>query len=169
MPSDWAKAELASIREDFAERMRQIGDLQRKRVALTASSSVLHGRITVTVNADGTVVETRFAANIGDLTYTEIASGVTQAAQTASAEVARKVRELMQPLHEGRGRMPKLSAFVEGLDEFETLIPVAPPVSTAPPRSEERPAEKAMEFTDVEDYEKIKRRSGGPGIVDRGR
>jgi hypothetical protein len=169
MPSEWAKAELAAMREDFAGQMKLIADIQRKRAALTASSTVQHGRITVTVNANGVVIDTRFAANVGDLTYSEIARGMTEAAQAAAAEVAGKSQELMRPLQEGRAKVPSLSELVDGLEEFESMIPVAPTVSTAPPLSDERPAEKAMEFADLEDYERVKRRSGGPGIVDRGR
>jgi hypothetical protein len=169
MPSERANAEFAAMREGFAKQMAKIAELQRKRVALTASSSVMHGRITVTVNADGTVIETRFAPNIGDLTYSEIARGMTQAAQAAAVDVARKVSELMAPLREHREALPTLSELVEGLQEFEKMIPVPPPVSTAPPLSEQRTAGNATQFTDVEDLEAIRRRAGGPGIVDRGR
>lgn len=169
MPSEWAEAELASIREGFANQMKLIAEMQRKRVQLTASSSVQHGRITVTVNADGTVIDTRFASNIGDLTYSEIARGMTSAAQAAAAEVARKAQELTEPLRAGRGALPKLSDLVEGMEEFEAQIPLAPPVPTAPPRDPERPADQPMEFTDVADYQEIRKRAGGPGVVDRGR
>ncbi|QLY31850.1 YbaB/EbfC family nucleoid-associated protein [Nocardia huaxiensis] len=154
MPNERAKAEMHAVLEEVQEQMRQVARIQQERVQLTASVTV-RKRVTVTVNADGTVIETKFGSGIADLSYAEIARAVTEAAQGASAEVARKGAELMQPFQERRSRLPKLSDLVEGMPDFGAMMPAAPPVSTAPLNSAERVAELenvsgAPEFEDVE-------------------
>ncbi|MFE3188747.1 YbaB/EbfC family nucleoid-associated protein [Nocardia sp. NPDC059240] len=140
MSNEQAKDDLAAILDGFADQMRTITRLQRERAALTASATVRGRRVTVTVNADGTVIETRFGSGIEDLDYPEIAKAMTEAAQQASAEVARLGRELMAPVSQNRNRLPKLADLVPGMPDLskELTIPEPPVVSTAPPKSPER-------------------------------
>ncbi|MGV9663642.1 YbaB/EbfC family nucleoid-associated protein [Nocardia niigatensis] len=140
MTNEQRKADLHAILDGFAEQMRTITQLQRERAALTASATVRGKRVTVTVNADGTVIETKFGSGIEDLDYPEIAKAVTEAAQQASAEVARRGREIMAPVSQNRDRMPKLTDLVPGMPDLskELAIPAPPVVSTAPPKSPER-------------------------------
>ncbi|APB01569.1 hypothetical protein NS506_07549 [Nocardia seriolae] len=140
MTNEQAKNELAAILEGCADEMRTITRLQRERAALTASATVRGKRVTVTVNADGTVIETRFGSGIEDLDYPEIGKAVTEAAQQAAAEVARQSRDLMAPVSQNRNRLPKLADLVPGMPDLsaELAIPEAPVVSTAPPKSPER-------------------------------
>ncbi|WP_245721951.1 YbaB/EbfC family nucleoid-associated protein [Nocardia crassostreae] len=89
MTNERAKADLNDILDGFAQQMRTITQLQKDRAVLTATATV-RKRVTVTVNAEGTVIETRFASDIEDLDYEEIAKAVTEAAQQAAAEVVRR-------------------------------------------------------------------------------
>ncbi|WP_067819135.1 YbaB/EbfC family nucleoid-associated protein [Nocardia inohanensis] len=142
MTNERAKADLSAILDDFRDQMSTITKLQRERAALTASATVRGKRVTVTVNADGTVIETRFGSGIEDLDYHEIAKAVTEAAQQASAEVARRSQELMEPVSRNRNRLPKLTDLVPGMPDLsrELVAPELPVVSTAPPNSPERAA-----------------------------
>jgi hypothetical protein len=109
--------------------------------------------VTVTVNAECTVIETRFGDNVSDLSYAELARAMTEAAQQAAYELECKRNDLMQPLLENRGRLPKLHELVEGMPDLTPRIPKAPEVSTAPPNAPERleqAADTASRFTDVE-------------------
>ncbi|MFE3984346.1 YbaB/EbfC family nucleoid-associated protein [Nocardia tengchongensis] len=142
MVNERAKADFTDILDDFRDQMRTITQLQQQRAAVTASASVRGKRVTVTVNADGTVIETKFASNIDDLDYPEIAKAVTEAAQQASAEVAQRSREIMAPVSQNRNRLPRLTELVPGMPDLtEALrIPEPPVVSTAPPKAPERRA-----------------------------
>ncbi|WP_328395552.1 YbaB/EbfC family nucleoid-associated protein [Nocardia sp. NBC_00416] len=148
-----AEPELASVLEEFQQQMKTVVRLQQERARLTATASVQEQRVTVTVNANGAVIETLFADNVSDLSYSEIAEAVTSAALEAAAEVARRSRELTEPLAEHRKRMPKLSDLVEGMPDLESLRPARVPVPTTPPNSPDRLEAETpeMEFADVED------------------
>ncbi|MEU0503989.1 YbaB/EbfC family nucleoid-associated protein [Nocardia sp. NPDC005998] len=154
MTNEFAKAEMAAVLDEVQQQFRAIAKVQQQRAELTASATV-RKRITVTVNADGTIIETKFASDIDELSYSEIAKAVTEAAQQATAEVMRKAQELMTPLHDRRARLPKLSDLIEGMPDLSAEMPKAPTVSLAPPNAEERRAFAAddrapMEFSNVE-------------------
>ncbi len=134
MVNERMAADMATMLDGLQAQMRGIAELQQQRSKLTATAQACDKRITVTVNADGMVVETRFAENISDLSYEEIAESVTAAAQAATQGVLARGRQLMQPLLERKKRLPKLSEFIEGAPDFEDILPVAPPPPTTPPR-----------------------------------
>ncbi|WP_433205072.1 YbaB/EbfC family nucleoid-associated protein [Nocardia sp. CA-107356] len=144
------------------EQMRIITRLQTERAELTASATLRGKRVTVTVNADNTIIDVKFGSDIDDLSYIEIAAAVREAAQQASAEVARKSRELFEPLKTHRSRMGKLTDVVEGLPD---LRPSEPPMaSTAPPNAPERQRSSdgsaQRRFADTEAYEHAFERLG---------
>ncbi|MFE9326894.1 YbaB/EbfC family nucleoid-associated protein [Nocardia sp. NPDC052278] len=154
MTNEFAKAEMAAVLDEVQQQFRAIAQVQQQRAELTASATV-RKRITVTVNADGTIIETKFGSGIDELSYGEIAKAVTEAAQKATAEVMRKAQELMTPLHDRRARLPKLSDLIEGMPDLSSEMPKAPKVSLAPPNSEERQTVSdndgaPMEFSNVE-------------------
>lgn len=154
MTNEFAKAEMAAVLDEVQQQFRAIAQVQQQRAELTASATV-RKRITVTVNADGTIIETKFGSGIEELSYGEIAKAVTEAAQKATAEVTRKAQELMTPLHDRRARLPKLSDLIEGMPDLSAEMPKAPKVSLAPPNSEERRSVSdddaaPMEFSNVE-------------------
>ncbi|WP_378737195.1 YbaB/EbfC family nucleoid-associated protein [Nocardia brasiliensis] len=156
MTNEYAKTELASVWEEVQQQFRSIAQIQQERAQLTASATV-RKRVTVTVNADGTIIETKFGPRIEELNFTEIAEAVTAAAQQACAELARKTQDLMAPLHERRARLPRVSDLIEGMPDFSAQQPVEPEVSLAPPGSAERQDaadndSAAREFSNVEAY-----------------
>ncbi|MFE3188734.1 YbaB/EbfC family nucleoid-associated protein [Nocardia sp. NPDC059240] len=168
MSRDEGESTAASILEGFTAQMREIAEASQRRVQLTASGTAARGRVTVTVNADGVVISTRFAADIGELTYQEIAAAVTAAAQQATEEVQRQSRELLQPLRDRRAKMPRLSELIEGMPELATRAPI-PPASLAPPQARERLAqytEPAPRFSNAVDYDEWSSDQANRGATD---
>lgn len=167
MANEHTKDELAALVGDFAEHMAVIADLQRQRAQLSASATAAHGRVKITVNADGTVIDTQLT-DIGDLTESELARAVTEAAQQAALAVGRKAGELMNPLRQLTNRLPKLSDIIEDMPDLDEHIPQPPPVPLTP---EELRLDQADEesrklvFTDVEYLDPD---HGQSGIIDRG-
>lgn len=156
MSSDKGEAAAASILESFTAQMREIAEASQQRAQLMASGTAAGGRVTVTVNADGIVIATRFAADIGELTHDEIAKAVTTAAQRAAQDVAKQSRELLQPLRDRRATMPKLSELIEGMPDLQQAPLDPPAASLAPPNSRERLArftEPAPQFSNAVDYD----------------
>ncbi|MCM6776078.1 YbaB/EbfC family nucleoid-associated protein [Nocardia sp. CDC141] len=138
MVNERLKADAAMMMEELTAQLTGIAKIQRERARLTATVTACDKRITVTVNADGILVETRFSDDIDDLTYDEIAAAMTEAVQAAAADAARLGRELMDPLRERKARLPRLSEMIEGAPDLGSMMPVTPPASTAPPNSPER-------------------------------
>lgn len=130
MVNERLQADMAMMLEGLDEQMRGIAEIQLKRSKLTATERVCEQRIQVTVNADGLLIDTKFADDIAELTYDEIAAGMTQAVQKAAAEVLRLGRELMEPLRERKEQLPKLSEIIEGAPDLGAMMPTAPPVPT---------------------------------------
>ncbi|MEV0252260.1 YbaB/EbfC family nucleoid-associated protein [Nocardia sp. NPDC050712] len=148
MANEIVKEQMVAVLEGVQQQFRTIARIQQSRAALTASATA-RKRVTVTVNASGTIIETKFGSGIEDLSYSEIARAITEAAQQAHAEVGRKTEELMAPLQQQRARLPKLSDLVEGMPDLSP--PELPPVSLAPPGSPERAAaDSAMTFSAVD-------------------
>ncbi|MEC3913313.1 YbaB/EbfC family nucleoid-associated protein [Nocardia sp. CDC160] len=157
MANEFIKGELASMIDEFQAQMRILTDIQQKRAQLLATGYALQKRVTVVLNADGIVIETRFDDDLEGLPLHELSQAVTEAAQAAATELARKSAELTAPIQERRGRMPKMSDLIDGLPDLTEEIPDRIPASTAPPNSPERQQhnEPVMTFTDVEDLEDL--------------
>ncbi|WP_330183390.1 YbaB/EbfC family nucleoid-associated protein [Nocardia sp. NBC_01503] len=156
MANEFIKGELASMIDEFQAQMTALADVHQKRAQLTAAGTALQKRVTVTLNADFVVIETRFV-DTEDLTHDELAKAVTEAAQEAAAELSRKSAELMNPLQERRDRMPKMSDLIEDLPNFDDRVPELIPASLAPPNSPERQLhDPGMVFTDVEELDDLR-------------
>ncbi|MEU7631075.1 YbaB/EbfC family nucleoid-associated protein [Nocardia sp. NPDC049220] len=142
--------------------MKSIENMQRQWVLLTATGSAANKRVTVSINAEGTVIETRFSDDIDDLSYAEIAKAVTEAAQNAATEMQRKTAGLTASLQEQSSRIPKLSELAPGALDVLDLVPTAPQVSLAPPDAPERLAaeSEAMVFADTEQPDRDVSQSG---------
>jgi hypothetical protein len=125
--------------EKFTKEIRMISELSHQRARLVASASVEDGRVTVTVNADGAIIETRFSDRIDDLNYDTVARAVTSAAQQAFREVGRLGRELMAPVAAHHATMPRLHDLIPGLPDLRDQIPELPEVSLAPPAERRTP------------------------------
>ncbi|WP_063035620.1 YbaB/EbfC family nucleoid-associated protein [Nocardia grenadensis] len=145
--------------------MKSIEHMQQKWALLTATGTAAHKRVSVSVNAEGEVIETRFSGEIGDLSYEEIAKAVTEAAQAAMRELRRQTSALMAPVQDQDSRMPKLSELASGVPDILSLVPEPPRVSTAAPGSPERllAESEAMEFADTEQIDGDSSQSGVTG------
>ncbi|MFI6165463.1 YbaB/EbfC family nucleoid-associated protein [Nocardia sp. NPDC051052] len=136
--NEWLRADAALMIEAMSGQMQGIAKIQRDRARLTASVTACDKRITVTVNANGILIDTQFADDIGDLSYHEIAAAMTEAVQAAALKVIEQGRQLMEPLQERKTRLPRLSDLVADIPDIKSVIPVATPASTAPPNSPSR-------------------------------
>jgi len=153
MSNEHLMADAAMMMEAFNEQMSGIAKIQRDRARLTATVTACDKRITVTVNADGILIATKFADDIKDLPYEDIAAAMTEAVQAAAQKVQKQTQELMDPLRAEKARLPKLSDMLEGAPDLGEMMPTAPPASTAPPGAPEREQEDIpdMVYGDVED------------------
>ncbi|MEU8896842.1 YbaB/EbfC family DNA-binding protein [Nocardia sp. NPDC048505] len=145
-------AEIEGFLSDFRTRMSDIAAMQRERVKLMATATTKDRQISVTVNANGLVIETKFGSGIDEYSYDDIAKAITRLAQQAAEDVFNKSNEVMAPLQAERARLPKLHEVIPGMPDIENEIPTVPPTSLAPPGSAER-AEDELVFTDVEAYD----------------
>ncbi|RDI43610.1 YbaB/EbfC family nucleoid-associated protein [Nocardia mexicana] len=138
MTNERLAADAAMMLDAMSEQFEGMARIQRDRAQITATATACEKRITVVVNADGILIETRFADDIADLTYDEIAAAMTEAVQAAAADAARRGNELMQPLLDRKLRLPSLSELVEGAPDLGAVIPVAPSAPITPPGSSNR-------------------------------
>ncbi|MFE7796290.1 YbaB/EbfC family nucleoid-associated protein [Nocardia sp. NPDC057440] len=175
MANEAAKARLADLMDSVQAGIKSIQRAQHRQAQLMASASAAGKRVTVVVNAKGVVIETRFAADIDDLAYPEIARAVTTAAQEAAAEVHRKTKEMVAELTREQSRLPRLSEFIPGMPDVQDMIPAAPEVSTEPPaaraRARAKPTDEAvtaLEFTGVEQFDHDEPPSAQPNVAESG-
>ncbi|WP_433709618.1 YbaB/EbfC family nucleoid-associated protein [Nocardia sp. CA-084685] len=127
------RARLDELMDAVHKGMESIAEAQEERAKLTASASDAGSRVTVTVNADGIVIETRFAGDIDELTYDEIAAAVTKAAQRAAADVRAQSESVMAAAGQGFGTIPEFDEMGADISDFTRLVPPAPEVSLLPP------------------------------------
>ncbi|MFI5719074.1 YbaB/EbfC family nucleoid-associated protein [Nocardia sp. NPDC051750] len=104
------------------QQMSVIADLERQRRELTVSAATEDGRVTVAVDAQGHLVDLEFSSDIGELSYTDIATAVLYTVHEAAVEAERRSVELFAPLNEQRGQMPKLSELVGGFPGMEAVL-----------------------------------------------
>lgn len=98
-PENRAKAnQAAELIDTVLGAMGQLGELRAAGAALTASATVEHGRITVTVDATGSIVHTSYHAGIEELSYGQIARATVRAAQQAARKVKSKQAGLFAPM-----------------------------------------------------------------------
>ncbi|MFC8045687.1 YbaB/EbfC family nucleoid-associated protein [Nocardia sp. NPDC057353] len=140
--------DMAVMLNGLGEQMKGIAEVQKKRSLLTATKTACDKRIEVTVNADGLLIEVKFADDILDIEMDEIALNITAAVQAAAADVAEQAAELMNPLMEHRRSLPPLSEIIEGAPDLGGLIPAAPPTPKVPPSSPEWPENRADDRDD---------------------
>lgn len=133
--------EASELVDAFGQTFGQFADLSRIQTELTASATAERGRITVTVNASGSIIATKFAAAVDDLSYSQIARATLQAAQRAAAKVERKKEELRAPVAEKRSGLPRLEDMFAELAELRKQMPTAQRAPLTPPAErDDRPA-----------------------------
>lgn len=148
MVNERLQEDMATMLSGLSHQMRGIAEIQKKRSLLTATVLAEEKRIEVTVNADGVLIDTKFADDVVDLTMDEIAAALTKAVQDAAAQVQQRARELMDPLLAHRNSMPKLSEIIEGAPDLGGLIPQPPKTPTVSPDSPDWPGNRPDEPDD---------------------
>ncbi|WP_067844545.1 hypothetical protein [Nocardia lijiangensis] len=128
-----AAGEAADLIDAVAGALGKLTEMRSARDALTASATVEHGRITVVVNASGSIVETLYADGIDELSYGQIARATVQAAQAAAAEVERKKKALLGPLEALRLGMPSAQELPEELATLRAQLPEPMRAPLTPP------------------------------------
>ncbi|MFI9504710.1 YbaB/EbfC family DNA-binding protein [Nocardia sp. NPDC052566] len=128
-----AAGEAADLIDAVAGALDTLAEMRAGRDALTASATVEYGRITVVVNASGSIVRTVYAEGIDELGYGQIARATVQAAQAAAAEVERKKKELLGPLAAMRFGMPAAQDLPEELAALRAQLPEPTRASLEPP------------------------------------
>ncbi|MFG1794396.1 YbaB/EbfC family nucleoid-associated protein [Nocardia sp. NPDC049149] len=174
MAFEIASAQFTEMMESVHKSIKSMARSQQEQARLTATAYAAGKRVAVVVNARGVVIETRFTADIADLTPKELAAAVTAAAQDAAGQVERKTREMIQELRDEQARLPRLSEIVPGLPDVEDMMPKMPEVSTAPPsarsraRAEGESVDGTMEFTDVVPLDETRPDRPGSGVAESG-
>lgn len=122
---------LAEAMEQLEAQMTTLAESQRELAELTVSGSAGNSRVKVLVNANGAIIETTFANDIGDLDFAQIAAAVTQAHQNAVTELTRRTAELLNP-----GQAEAMAGV--GLEDLAPDLPdpLAPLTALAQPSTE---------------------------------
>ncbi|MET7768248.1 YbaB/EbfC family nucleoid-associated protein [Nocardia sp. NPDC005366] len=152
--------EAAEVVDVLTNALGRMMEARAARDALTASASVERGRVTVVVNASGSVVRTVYSEDIADLGYAQIARATVRAAQAAAAEVARKRQELLAPLTELRDRLPKPEDMFGELAALRDQLPRPLPAPLTAPS--ERSGATGPEYGDA-----VPREGNSHRILDR--
>lgn len=123
MDNDEARHELidalALVQEQFAD----LAVVEEARAELSSTASAADGTVTVTVDAEGVVIQTAVSESyFDDHDLADLGSHITAAAQDAARDVALKMAELLAPLAERREQMPSLSDIVEGAPDIRALL-----------------------------------------------
>ncbi|OHT77310.1 hypothetical protein BKG69_23260 [Mycobacteroides chelonae] len=121
------------------EQISEITELQKKQVALVASATVADGLVTVSVNAQGVVIETKIDRDyLDEFGLEDLNKHITEAAQTAARDVQSRAQELIAPAMDRRKAFPSFSEFFEGAPDISKLVNEMPKPSLAPPNASER-------------------------------
>ena len=105
----------------------QLGDIaamQKQQAELKFNVQAADGTVEVTVDARGQLIKAVIDKSyLDDHDFDELGGYVTQAAQTAAQGVGQRVADLLAPLNERYGKLPKFSEIVEGLPDPADLFP----------------------------------------------
>ncbi|WP_225729894.1 MULTISPECIES: YbaB/EbfC family nucleoid-associated protein [unclassified Nocardia] len=127
---------VANLLENVAENIVAVRRFHDQRTQLIAEGTAARNRVTVVVNADGHIIDTRFGPDYTDLSRSELGKAVTEAAHRAIEEIRRKTMELMEPIQQRHDRLPKIGELFPGMPDLSEVLS-RPAASLAPPS--ERP------------------------------
>jgi DNA-binding protein YbaB len=137
LSNDELRHEMTEVLALVQEQLADIAAVQKQQAELTATAATADGMVEVTVNAAGHVIKTVIDESyLDEHEFDELSDHITEAAQTAARDVARRATEMFVPINERRKRFPSLSEFIEGAPDLRDLVPAWPqPVAAAaPPR-----------------------------------
>lgn len=138
-----AAAETADLFDSVTETLGRMAGIRGAVAALTATASAEHGRITVTVNASGSIIETVYADELRGVSFGQIARATVKAAQAAAAEVETEKARLLAPLTTRANSLPQITDLFPDLAAFRAQMPqpLRAPL-TAPSTNAEQPDDR---------------------------
>lgn len=136
MSNDGLRHEMTEVLALVQEQLADIAAVQKQQAEITATAATADGMVEVTVNAAGHVVKTVINESyLDEHEFDELSDHITEAAQAAARDAARRVTEMFVPVNERRKRFPSLSEFVNGAPDLRDLVPPWPqPVAAASSR-----------------------------------
>lgn len=120
------------------EQLSDIAAAQQRQAELTVNGAAADGTVEVTVNATGQLIKTVIDESyLDDHEFDELADHITEAAQAATGEAARRVAEIMAPITERRSALLSMSEDVEGAPDLRAVAPawLDPFAAARPPRT----------------------------------
>lgn len=123
MSEGHAAEHLSTMIDGFAEHLERVKQAQEQRAQLVVEARGGDDRVTVTVNADGALVDVRFSEDINDLDYDEIATALLRAAQQAAAAASEQVRKLIAPVQQRPAVIPSIAELIEDIPELRARVP----------------------------------------------
>ena len=120
------------------EQLSDIAAAQQRQAELTVNGAAADGTVEVTVNAAGQLIKTVIDESyLDDHEFDELADHITEAAQAAIGEAARRVAEIMAPITERRSALLSMSEDVEGAPDLRAVAPawLDPFAAARPPRT----------------------------------
>jgi len=154
MVNEYARTEMASVLDQVQQQLRTIAQVHQERTGIVGAATARR-YVTVSVDADGRVIETKFGAGVEELTYGDIAKAVTEATQRAACDAQRRADELMEPVQQQRARLPQLTDLIDGMPDPDMELPTEPEVAMV--RTDR--ADGSVESKDFADVE-TRQRSG---------
>lgn len=128
MVNEYARAEMASVLDQVQQQLRTIAQVHQERARIVGTGTARR-YVTVSVDADGRVNETKFGAGIEELTYGDIAKAMTEATQRAARDAQCQANELTELVQQQRARLPQLTDLIDGMPDPETELPTEPEVA----------------------------------------
>lgn len=121
------------------EQMAEIAAIQKKQAALVTTASAADGLVTVSVNAQGVVIETKIDRDfLDEFDLDDLGRYITQAAQAAAKDVQSQAAALIAPAAERRKVFPSLSELIPDAPDIRDFTAEIPKPSLAPPNSPSR-------------------------------
>ncbi|MYR07556.1 hypothetical protein GTV32_15145 [Gordonia sp. SID5947] len=115
--------DVAPLLDTMNSLMSEMGEIRQTAAALTATATELGGRVQVTVNARGIVVETVVDEDaLTTVTARDLGAAFTSATQKAAQQVAEKAQELWAPIIEKQKSLPRASNLLDGLSDITTMF-----------------------------------------------
>ena len=136
LSNDALRHQVTEVMALLEEQLADIAAVQKKQADLTATGTAADGRVEVTVNARGQLIKTIIDESfLDDHEFEELGEHVTDAAQAAALDAARRLAEMMAPISQRRKAFPPLSEIVEAMPDLRDLAPPGlDPIAVAWPR-----------------------------------
>lgn len=124
MTNDALRHQVAEVMALVEAQLADITAVRDKQAKLTATSAAANGMVEVTVDVQGRLTKTVIDESyLEDHEFEALADHITEAAQAAARDAARRGAAMMAPISERRKALPGLSEIVEGAPDLRNLVP----------------------------------------------